>query len=119
MTEPRPHRPARDGRGGRGRAARGRPRGRCSTATRPTPCCAPRAIRVKRRREWPAGLTSREVEVLRLLVRGLSNKEIAEQLVISRKTAGSHVEHIYAKIGVSNRAQASLFAIKHGLMAGE
>ena len=64
----------------------------------------------KRRREWPAGLTSREVEVLRLLVRGLSNKEIAEQLVISRKTAGSHVEHIYAKIGVSNRARASLFA---------
>jgi len=72
----------------------------------------------KRRREWPGGLTSREIEVLRLLVRGLSNKEIAEQLVISRKTAGSHVEHIYSKIGVSNRAQASLFAIKHGLMTG-
>ena len=71
---------------------------------------------VRRRRDWPAGLTSREVEVLRLLVRGLSNKEIAEQLVISRKTAGSHVEHIYTKIGVSNRARASLFAIKHGLM---
>ena len=71
---------------------------------------------VKRRREWPAGLTNREVEVLRLLVRGLSNKEIAEQLVISRKTAGSHVEHIYTKLGVSNRAQASLFAVKHGLM---
>ena len=73
----------------------------------------------KRRRDWPAGLTSREIEVLRLLVRGLSNKEIAEQLVISRKTAGSHVEHIYSKAGVSNRAQASLFAVKHGLMAGE
>ena len=71
---------------------------------------------VKRRREWPGGLTNREVEVLRLLVRGLSNKEIAEQLVISRKTAGSHVEHIYTKLGVSNRAQASLFAVKHGLM---
>ena len=70
----------------------------------------------RRRRDWPAGLTNREVEVLRLLVRGHSNKEIAEQLVISRKTAGSHVEHIYAKIGVSNRAQASLFAMKHGLM---
>jgi HD-GYP domain-containing protein (c-di-GMP phosphodiesterase class II) len=74
---------------------------------------------VKRRREWPMGLTNREVEVLRLLVRGLSNKEVADQLVISRKTAGSHVEHIYSKIGVSNRAQASLFAIKHGLMTGE
>jgi HD-GYP domain-containing protein (c-di-GMP phosphodiesterase class II)/DNA-binding CsgD family transcriptional regulator len=74
---------------------------------------------VKRRREWPGGLTSREVEVLRLLVRGLSNKEIAEQLVISRKTTGSHVEHIYSKIGASNRAQASLFAMKHGLMSAE
>jgi HD-GYP domain-containing protein (c-di-GMP phosphodiesterase class II)/DNA-binding CsgD family transcriptional regulator len=74
---------------------------------------------VKRRREWPGGLTSREVEVLRLLVRGLSNKEIAEQLTISRKTTGTHVEHIYTKLGVSNRAQASLFAIKHGLMTGE
>jgi HD-GYP domain-containing protein (c-di-GMP phosphodiesterase class II) len=71
----------------------------------------------KRRREWPAGLTNREVEVLRLLVRGLTNKEIAEQLVISSKTASSHLEHIYAKIGVSNRARASLFAMKHGLMS--
>jgi HD-GYP domain-containing protein (c-di-GMP phosphodiesterase class II) len=75
--------------------------------------------KVTRRRDRPAGLTSREIEVLRLLVRGLSNKEIADQLVISRKTAGSHVEHIYSKIGVSNRARASLFAMKHGLMASE
>ena len=73
--------------------------------------------RVPRRREGPAGLTSREVEVLRLLARGLSNKEIAVQLVISRKTAGGHIEHIYSKIGASNRARASLFAMKHGLMA--
>ncbi len=74
---------------------------------------------VKRRRTLPAGLTSREVEVLRLLVRGLSYKEIAQELVISRKTAGAHVEHIYSKLGVSNRARASLFAMKHGLMADE
>jgi HD-GYP domain-containing protein (c-di-GMP phosphodiesterase class II)/DNA-binding CsgD family transcriptional regulator len=74
---------------------------------------------VKRRRDWPGGLTSREIEVLRLLVRGLSNKEIAERLVISRKTAGSHIEHIYSKIHASNRAQASLFAVKHGLMTAE
>jgi HD-GYP domain-containing protein (c-di-GMP phosphodiesterase class II)/DNA-binding CsgD family transcriptional regulator len=74
---------------------------------------------VRRRRDWPAGLTNREIEVLRLLVRGLSNKEIAERLVISRKTAGSHVEHIYSKIGVSNRARASLFAMKHGLMTAD
>ena len=72
--------------------------------------------RVRRRREWPAGLTAREVEVLRLLARGLSNKQIAQQLVVTPKTAGSHVEHIYRKIDASNRAQASLFAMRHGLM---
>jgi HD-GYP domain-containing protein (c-di-GMP phosphodiesterase class II) len=72
----------------------------------------------RRRRTWPAGLTSREVEVLRLAARGLPNHEIAALLGISRKTAGNHVEHIYAKIGVSNRARASLFAVHHGLMAG-
>jgi HD-GYP domain-containing protein (c-di-GMP phosphodiesterase class II) len=72
--------------------------------------------RVRRRREGPAGLTAREVEVLRLLARGLSNKQIAEQLVISPKTVGNHVEHIYAKIGSSTRATASLFAMQHGLL---
>ena len=74
---------------------------------------------VKRRRGLPAGLTARELEVLRLMVRGLSNKEIAEQLMISRNTAGKHVEHIYLKLGVSNRARASLYAMKHGLMTAD
>lgn len=72
---------------------------------------------VQRRREWPAGLTAREVEVLRLLARGLSNRQIAERLVIARKTVDNHVEHIYTKIGVSNRARAGLFAVRHGLMS--
>jgi HD-GYP domain-containing protein (c-di-GMP phosphodiesterase class II) len=72
--------------------------------------------RVPRRREGPAGLTQREVEVLRLLAQGLSNKEIAERLVISPKTAGTHIEHIYAKIDASSRATASLFAMQHGLL---
>jgi HD-GYP domain-containing protein (c-di-GMP phosphodiesterase class II) len=75
--------------------------------------------RVKRRRDGPAGLTAREVEVLRLLARGLSNKEIAEQLVIAPKTVGNHVEHIYSKIDASNRASASLFAMQHGLLPEE
>jgi DNA-binding CsgD family transcriptional regulator len=57
--------------------------------------------------------------VLRLLVRGLSNKEIAAQLVISPKTAGNHVEHIYAKVGASSRAVASLYAMRHGLFPEE
>ena len=73
--------------------------------------------RVRRRREWPAGLTAREVEILRLVARGLSHKDIAEQLVIARKTASNHIERIYAKTGVTNRAMAALFAVKHGLMS--
>jgi HD-GYP domain-containing protein (c-di-GMP phosphodiesterase class II) len=72
--------------------------------------------RVAARREWPAGLTTREVEVLRLLARGLSCKQIAQHLVISPKTASNHIEHVYAKLGVTNRALASLFAAKHGLI---
>ena len=72
--------------------------------------------RVPRRREGPAGLTQREVEVLKLLARGLSNNEIAERLVISPKTVANHVEHIYTKIGASSRAAAALFAMRHGLL---
>jgi HD-GYP domain-containing protein (c-di-GMP phosphodiesterase class II) len=75
--------------------------------------------RVVRRREGPAGLTAREVEVLRLMARGLSNKEIAKRLVIATKTAGNHIEHIYTKIGTTNRAGASLFAMQHGLLPEE
>src|SRR5204862_8353965 len=75
--------------------------------------------RVPRRREGPAGLTRREVEVLRLVARGLSNKEIAERLVISPKTVSNHVEHIYAKIGASSRAAAGLFAMQHGLLLAQ
>jgi DNA-binding CsgD family transcriptional regulator len=75
--------------------------------------------RVSRRREGPAGLTLREVEVLRLLAGGLSNKEIAARLVISPKTVGNHIEHIYAKIDASTRATASLFAMQHGLLPEE
>jgi len=73
--------------------------------------------RQAKRREWPGGLTTREVEILRLLARGMSNTDIAKTLTISRKTAGTHVEHIYTKLGVSNRALASLYAAKHGLIA--
>jgi HD-GYP domain-containing protein (c-di-GMP phosphodiesterase class II) len=72
--------------------------------------------RVSRRREGPSGLTAREIDVLRLVARGMSSKEIATKLVISHKTARNHIEHIYAKVGVSNRAGASLFAIQQGLL---
>jgi DNA-binding NarL/FixJ family response regulator len=68
------------------------------------------------RPQRPAGLTAREVEILRLLARGLLNKQIARRLGIAPKTVGNHVEHIYAKIGVSSRAAAGLFATEHGLL---
>ena len=65
----------------------------------------------------PAGLTAREAEVLRLMARGLTNKEIASALDISTKTAGHHVEHIFSKIKVTTRAAASLYAMQNDLLA--
>jgi DNA-binding NarL/FixJ family response regulator len=72
--------------------------------------------RAPARRAWPAGLTAREVDVLQLLARGYSNKQIAADLVVSPRTVAHHVEHIYTKLGVSNRALATFFATGHGLM---
>ena len=72
--------------------------------------------RVRRRAQLPAGLTPREVEVLVELARGRSNPEIASALSISRKTVSTHLEHVYAKAGVSTRAEAALFAMRSGLV---
>lgn len=68
-----------------------------------------------RRTPWSAGLTPREVEVLRLVAQGRSNREIAAELFIAEKTARNHVERVYAKLGVNNRTQATLAAIDRGL----
>jgi len=68
------------------------------------------------RRGWPAGLSDREVEVLRLVARGLSNRAIAGELFISPRTVDHHVQHIYGKIGMSTRAGAALFSMEHGLL---
>lgn len=67
-------------------------------------------------RERPAGLTEREVDVLRLAAAGLSVREIGTRLVISHHTARHHLESTYAKIGCSSRAAAALFAAEHGLL---
>ena len=118
MREPRPHRPAHPAAEAeaelRAEVRAGRLDGDAADAV-----LAAAGHRVRRRREGPAGLTTREVEVLRLLAQGLSNKEIARRLVISPKTAGNHIEHIYAKIDASSRATASLFALQHGLLPDE
>jgi DNA-binding NarL/FixJ family response regulator len=68
------------------------------------------------RRTWPAGLTDREVEILRFAARGQSRREIAQRLVVSESTVRTHLEHIYQKCGVSSRAAATLFAVEHDLL---
>ena len=70
----------------------------------------------KRPRELPAGLTERELEVLLALVRGESNQAIADDLGISAKTVGHHVQHVYQKAGVRSRAAATLWAFEHDLV---
>lgn len=64
----------------------------------------------------PAGLTEREAEVLTLIARGHTNREVASELFISAKTVGRHVENLYRKIGVSSRAAAAVFAMEHGML---
>ena len=75
--------------------------------------------RVDRRHSRPAGLSPREIEILRLIARGLSSREIADRLTLSAKTVRNHTEHIYAKTGAGNRVTASLFAVEHGLLPVE
>jgi len=118
MREPRPHRPALPAAEAalelRADVRGGRLDGESVDAV-----LAAAGHRVVRRRDGPGGLTPREVEVLRLVARGMSNKAIAAALVISRKTAGNHIEHIYSKIGVTNRTAASVFAVKQGILPEE
>jgi HD-GYP domain-containing protein (c-di-GMP phosphodiesterase class II) len=116
MTQRRPHRPALGTDeaaavlAGQGREGRFDPE--CVRAVLE----AAGASRPSTRGAWPSGLSDREVEVLRLVAAGSSNREVAEALVISARTAEHHVQHIYAKIGVSTRAAAAMFAMQHGLL---
>jgi HD-GYP domain-containing protein (c-di-GMP phosphodiesterase class II) len=118
MVEPRPHRAALGAEQAAAELRTEAARGRLDAAAVDAVLAAA-GHRVPRRREGPAGLTAREVEVLRLVARGLSNKEVARALVIAPKAVGNHIEHIYAKIGATNRAGASLFAVRHGLLPGQ
>jgi HD-GYP domain-containing protein (c-di-GMP phosphodiesterase class II) len=115
MTEPRPHRDpldlSRASRDLRAEAVAGRLDGEAVDAV-----LRAAGHRAPARRAWPGGLTTREVEVLGLLARGHSTREIAQRLVVTPKTAANHVEHIYVKLGVSSRAAATLYATQHGLV---
>jgi HD-GYP domain-containing protein (c-di-GMP phosphodiesterase class II) len=116
MTELRPHRPARPPAAAAEelqRAARaGRLDGEAVRGVLAEVGHRPRAVR----RELVAGLSEREVEVLRLLARGHTIKQIAARLTISGKTVDNHIQHIYNKIGVSTRAGAALFAMEQQLL---
>ncbi|MEI2616398.1 MAG: AAA family ATPase [Thermomicrobiales bacterium] len=65
---------------------------------------------------YPAGLSVREVEVLRLVAEGLTDAQVAERLYLSQRTVGSHLRSVYNKLGVSSRAAATRFAVEHGLV---
>jgi HD-GYP domain-containing protein (c-di-GMP phosphodiesterase class II) len=69
-----------------------------------------------KRRSGPAGLTPREIEVLALIARGATTRQVAQRLEITPKTAETHIERIYSKTGVSTRSTATLFAMQHGLI---
>ncbi len=115
LTQARPHRPARSAEEAAevvtAEASAGRLDPECARAV-----VEEAGHRPARRTRWPAGLSDREVDVLRLLARGLANKAIARRLSISPRTAEHHVQHIYAKIGASTRAAATLFGMEHGLI---
>jgi HD-GYP domain-containing protein (c-di-GMP phosphodiesterase class II) len=116
LRQPRPHRPALGAteaeRVMREEVRAGRLDGECVNAV-----LEAAGHRVRRRAGLPSGLTAREVEVLVRLGQGRSNPEIAAELHVSRKTVSSHLEHIYAKLGVKTRTGAALFAMRHGLTA--
>jgi len=117
MLEPRPHRPARTPEAAaeelRGEVRAGR---LDSEAASGVLAAAGHRVR-STRRALVAGLSEREVEVLRLIARGHSKKQIGGLLTISEKTVDHHIQHIYNKIAVSTRAAATLFAMEHDLLA--
>jgi DNA-binding CsgD family transcriptional regulator len=121
MTEPRPHRPAFEPSRAaellvaEARAGRLDPEA-VNAVVASAGHDAHRAGAARARAEHPAGLTDREVEVLRLLARGMAVKQVARTLGIAFKTADRHIQNVYAKAGVSTRAAAAVFAMQHGMV---
>ena len=82
----------------------------------PQPAATPAHRAAVPAKSYPAGLTAREVEVLRLVAQGLTNEQVAERLIISPRTVEKHLESIYGKLQVTSRAAATRFAIEHQLL---
>ncbi len=116
LREDRPYRPARDAEDAANVMRREARDGRLDVDAADA-VLASAGHRVPRRpNEIVGGLSQREIEVLRLVARGHSMKEIADRIFISRKTVDNHIQHIYAKTGVTTRAGATLFAIEQHLL---
>jgi HD-GYP domain-containing protein (c-di-GMP phosphodiesterase class II) len=116
MREARPHRPALEAAAAETELRREAGEGRLDPDAVDAVLAAAGHRVPQRPRELPAGLTERELEVLLVLVRGRSNPEIAEDLGISAKTVGHHVQHVYQKAGVRSRAAATLWAFEQDLV---
>jgi HD-GYP domain-containing protein (c-di-GMP phosphodiesterase class II) len=116
MTQKRPYRPALAPDAAAGELLAGVEKGQFDGAAVQAVLAAAGHQTASRSRTWPAGLSDREVEVLLLISQEATNKQIAQELHISPKTVGHHVQHIYNKIDVSTRAGAAMFAMEHGLL---
>jgi HD-GYP domain-containing protein (c-di-GMP phosphodiesterase class II) len=116
LLEPRPHRPAREPEDAAAELERAALAGRLDPDAVGCVLVAAGQQAKPARPERPAQLTERELDVLRLIARGLSIKQMALQLTIAPKTVDTHIQHIYEKIGVSTRAGATLFAVEHNLL---
>jgi HD-GYP domain-containing protein (c-di-GMP phosphodiesterase class II) len=115
MTEPRSYRPARTPKEAAAELSAEVRAGRLASEAVEAVLAAA-GVRRSKRRSGPAGLTGREVEVLILVARGASTKQVARALGITAKTAGTHIERIYSKTGATSRSTATLFALHHGLL---
>jgi HD-GYP domain-containing protein (c-di-GMP phosphodiesterase class II) len=114
MTEPRPYRPALSAKQAADELREEVRSGRLAADAVDAVLAA--AGQRAKRRAGPAGLTPREIEVLTLIARGASTRNVARTLGITPKTAETHIERIYTKTGASTRATATLFAMQHGLL---
>ncbi len=85
-------------------------------APAPNPPAAPYVAAPAARKTYPAGLSAREVEVLRLVAEGLTDAQVAERLVLSPRTVNAHLQTIYGKVGVNSRAAATRFAVENNLV---